>query len=158
MIDAASVGHQHQIMPGLLARQGLFGELVIAVLQPVFARHGLAQDEVRGLPGTQFGAADQVGIVQPKGTQALAYPCGGLAARDGDAGCIVQAGAWRAVAALGMADHHDDGAFGPVLQQAAVTQLLFVAQVHDMGPRCQPGAQRRHHHAQAKGGTEGVAG
>lgn len=63
-----------------------------------------------------------------------------------------------AVAALGVADHHDHRTVGPVLQQAAVTQLSFVAKVHDVRPRRQPGAQRRHDHAQAKGGTEGFAG
>ena len=90
--------------------------------------------------------------------QPLANAASGLAAGHGDTGGVVQAGAGRAVAAFGVADHHDHCAIGPILQQAAVTQLLLVAKVHDMRPRRQPGGQRRHDHAQAKGGTEGFAG
>ena len=158
VVDAAVVSHQHQVVARAFVCKRFVGELAVAAFQPVFAGHRLAEDEVRGLPGAQFRAAEQVGFVQAQLVQPLAHAGSGLAAAQGDPRGVVQAGAGGAVAAFGVADHHDHRTVGPVLQQAAVTQLLLVAKVHDVRPRHQPGGQRRHDHAQAKGGTEGFAG
>ncbi|MNC14466.1 hypothetical protein D3C75_622440 [compost metagenome] len=158
MVDAAVVGHQHQVMPRSFVCQRFAGELAVTAFQPVLTGHRLAKDEMRGLPCAQFRAAEHIGVVQAQLVQPLANTSGSLAASHGDAGGVVQARAGGAVAALGVADHHDHRTFGPVLQQAAVTQLSIVAKLHDVRPRRQPGAQRRHDHAQAKGGTEGFAG
>jgi hypothetical protein len=62
-----------------------------------------------------------------------------------------------AVAAFGMADHHQHRAVFPLLQQAAFAQLLLVAKVHDVRPRRQPGTYAGHGHQQADGGTDQLA-
>lgn len=149
VIDAAVVGDQHQVVARALAGEGFGRKLTVAVSQPAFTGHGLAENEVCGLAGSQLGAAVLIGSTQAQLLQALTDACRRLATGDGDPARVVQARAGGAVAAFGVANHHDHRPLCPILQQPAVAQLLLVAKVHDVRPRRKPGGQPGQHQQQA---------
>lgn len=90
MVDAAAVGHQHQVVLRRLVRQGGLGEVLVTLLHPFFAADGFTEDEVRGLAGPDLRAAEHFGAIQAQVLQTMANVRGGLAAGHGDPGRVAK--------------------------------------------------------------------
>ncbi len=96
VVDAAVVSHQHQVVARAFVCKRFVGELAVAAFEPVLAGHPLTQYEVRGLPGAQFRAGEQVGAVQAQPLQPLANAGSGLATAQGDPRGVCRLGETRA--------------------------------------------------------------